>query len=474
MHHGRHRRRKHHRRNYHRITPTLTLTLTCRTAACALVLAATLASATGAVTSPPADAGEPPAGTSSDRSKSHGPYVTELPPLNGQSGTTPGAEPAPDAATGIPDVALDAYKKAAEILDSTQPSCHLPWELLAGIGRVESVHAQGYGLAPDGTTRRAILGPRLDGKDFALIRDTDNGRWDGDSEFDRAVGPLQFIPSTWKTWGADGNADGKRDPGNIHDAALATGLYLCTGDRDLSAAVDRDRAVLSYNNSRQYVNTVLAWMRYYQQHTTRPTGSEARDGSAPEASADTPTPRNHATTSGPPDPQPTTPDEHAAKPKPHPELRPKPNPEPKPRSEPKPKPTTPTRPAPLGRLTAVRTTELTATADEDFPEPARTIAHRMDNTPAIGIKVRYTITGTTQAHFPDGTREATVTTDRHGIATAPRLTAGGQLGTFTLHAVITEHPAAKAGFTATVTARPADQRALPDNTLRPVAVYRRQ
>lgn len=45
---------------------------------------------------------------------------------------------------------------------------------------------------------------------------------------------MQFIPSTWSNggpdgtgWGADGNGDGKKDPHNVFDAALAAGGYLC-------------------------------------------------------------------------------------------------------------------------------------------------------------------------------------------------------------------------------------------------------
>ncbi|MEU6823490.1 hypothetical protein ABZ921_22880 [Streptomyces atriruber] len=220
----------------------------------------------------------------------------------------------------------------------------------------------------------------MDGKDFALIHDTDSGQWDGDGEFDRAVEPLQFIPSTWKTWGADGNADGRRDPNNIHDAALAAGLYLCSGDRDLSDAKKLDRAVLSYNNSRRYVNTVLAWMRQYQQHTHRPTGAEASDDpgdtqrahkesgrqhrarghrAAPNTLPSAPTSRGTTATPGLRKPQSAMPHKHAAKPNP--------------------KPTTPTRPAPVDRLSVIGPTDLTATADEDFPELARTLAHRTDN-----------------------------------------------------------------------------------------------
>ena len=79
-------------------------------------------------------------------------------------------------------------------------------------------------LRADGEVRPAILGPVLDGSDGnAAITDTDRGRYDGDTRWDRAVGPMQFIPSTWASWGRDGNGDGTLDPENIFDAALAAG-----------------------------------------------------------------------------------------------------------------------------------------------------------------------------------------------------------------------------------------------------------
>ncbi|WP_425274969.1 lytic murein transglycosylase [Streptomyces monomycini] len=43
---------------------------------------------------------------------------------------------------------------------------------------------------------------------------------------------MQFIPSTWGSWGADGDGDGVKDPNNMFDAALGTARYLCAGDRD--------------------------------------------------------------------------------------------------------------------------------------------------------------------------------------------------------------------------------------------------
>ncbi len=80
-----------------------------------------------------------------------------------------------------------------------------------------------------------ILGPVLDGDNgTALLLDTDGGAYDQDRRYDRAVGPMQFVPATWAELGRDGNGDGIKDPNNIWDATLAAAGYLCGGDRDLS------------------------------------------------------------------------------------------------------------------------------------------------------------------------------------------------------------------------------------------------
>ncbi|HEX8081921.1 MAG TPA: hypothetical protein VF557_17045 [Jatrophihabitans sp.] len=169
-------------------------------------------------------------------------------------------------ALGIPLTVLQAYRLAAAELKVEQPSCKLPWWLLAGIGRTESGHAESGRLIADGTTRGRILGPRLNGGIVgdAIITDTDGGRHDGDTVYDRAVGPMQFIPTTWERWGADANADGKTDPNNIFDATLAAGRYLCAHDRDLSTGPGLRAAVLSYNYSAPYLATVLAWGAAYR------------------------------------------------------------------------------------------------------------------------------------------------------------------------------------------------------------------
>ncbi|RKT08864.1 membrane-bound lytic murein transglycosylase B [Streptomyces sp. 1114.5] len=181
-------------------------------------------------------------------------------------GTLPGAPAAgPFAATGpaLPTTVFAAYRQAEASLAQRSPGCHLPWQLLAGIGQVESGQANGGQVDASGTLLQPILGPALDGNGFAAIPDTDGGRYDGDARWDRAVGPMQFIPSTWEAWGADANGDGKADPNNVFDAAEAAGRYLCAGGRDLADPAQLDRAVLSYNNSGEYLRTVRNWMAHF-------------------------------------------------------------------------------------------------------------------------------------------------------------------------------------------------------------------
>lgn len=168
--------------------------------------------------------------------------------------------------TGIPRRALAAYAGAALALSHEQPGCRLGWTTLAGIGNTESGHATlgGTTALPDGTTSQPILGPKLDGSAFESITDTDHGRWDGDEVWDRAVGPMQFIPSTWKRWGADGNDDGVADPNQIDDASLATARYLCHSG-DLSTGAGWQAAIYSYNHSDSYVATVTTTANSYAQ-----------------------------------------------------------------------------------------------------------------------------------------------------------------------------------------------------------------
>lgn len=254
------------------------------------------------------------------------------------------------AGTDIPLVALNAYVIAARTLETEDPVCGIHWSMLAGIGRIESIH--GYfgdstldingntttdihGLPLDGrilsgaefvtegtdvpaatgrTEETAILAapapeaapaletapaapapapteatepapapaadaPAAEGpapaegeaaaaaaapaapapapviKRLALILDTDDGVLDGDTVYDRAVGPMQFIPTTWRLFDADGNVDGETDPQNIYDAALASARYLCAAS-PMTTVAGEQRAYFAYNHDLDYSRNV--------------------------------------------------------------------------------------------------------------------------------------------------------------------------------------------------------------------------
>jgi membrane-bound lytic murein transglycosylase B len=173
---------------------------------------------------------------------------------------------------GIPPRALIAYVRADLAITETHPGCNLSWNTLAGIGRVESNHGRfgGAQLREDGLPTKPIIGPRLDGSGgFKSIRDTDGGKYDGDAEYDRAVGPMQFIPSTWARFASDGNGDGNADPQQVDDAALAAARYLCHGGRDMASAEGWWRGLWSYNQSVTYAQKVFGLADSY--------GKQARD-----------------------------------------------------------------------------------------------------------------------------------------------------------------------------------------------------
>lgn len=160
--------------------------------------------------------------------------------------------------TGVPERALRAYLGAALHVSADDPGCGLGWNTLAGIGAVESDHGTFGGSHVDGhgLTTPAIIGMTLDGGDTAAISDTDDGALDGDQVWDRAVGPMQFIPGTWAQWGADGNHDGVADPQNIDDSALAAARYLCAAGGDLTDPQGWITAIAAYNDAVEYNNLV--------------------------------------------------------------------------------------------------------------------------------------------------------------------------------------------------------------------------
>jgi hypothetical protein len=190
---------------------------------------------------------------------------------------------------------LAAYKAAESALAASNPACRLPWNLVAGIGRVESGHASGGRVDGAGTTNGRILGPRLDGTTIgiATIRDTDAGALDGDAAFDRAVGPMQFIPGTWQSFAKDGNKDGVASPHNVFDAAVTAGTYLCAGGGDLSQPAAQRAALLRYNRSDAYGALVLRWAAAYGAGVAvLPDGTGQVPSTTPTPPAQVPAPGN--------------------------------------------------------------------------------------------------------------------------------------------------------------------------------------
>lgn len=177
----------------------------------------------------------------------------------------------------FPLVALDAYYRAARTTAEEAPRCQLRWWALAGVSRVEGRHGSYGGVALDtkGDTTRPIIGIPLDGSNNTrVVRDTDDGVLDGDPTYDRAVGPMQFIPETWRRFSADGNEDGQLTPFNMYDATLAASRYLCRAGGPLNADPGLRSAYFSYNRSPEYVERVLSFARLYERALELPEPSD--------------------------------------------------------------------------------------------------------------------------------------------------------------------------------------------------------
>ena len=342
----------------------------------------------------------------------------------------------------LPSAAMRAYTNAARSIDATDPGCHLPWTLLAGIGRVESDHGR-YGgsvLGNDGVPRPAIIGVALDGKGpVAAIRDTDHGAFDGDTVWDRAVGPMQFIPSTWEWAGRDGDGDGKVNPDDIDDTALAAAAYLCSGSGSMLDDAAAKAAIFRYNPSDYYVALVQAFEQGYR------TGIFVLPSPPPPGQDDGPKKHRHhkaadkkkahhaATTTkatpkpaaDDPSPKPSSP---SPKPSPSPSPKPSPTPSPTPKPSPSPSPSGPSLVTLSGSLTAcdggwcVGTrnldlgpgTQLSGTAAHDFDGDGATESMTDELTGMAGTDVTLQVgDGTTPAvvyvidgvdyRFADGT-----------------------------------------------------------------------
>jgi hypothetical protein len=126
----------------------------------------------------------------------------------------------------IPARYLRLYQQAAQRFG-------LDWAVLAGIGKVECDH----GRDPDPSCTR-----------------------EGAVNSAGAGGPMQFLASTWKTYGMDGNGDGKVNRWDPSDAIFAAANYL----RASGAPDDYHRAILAYNRAEWYVADVMRWAARYR------------------------------------------------------------------------------------------------------------------------------------------------------------------------------------------------------------------
>ena len=162
----------------------------------------------------------------------------------------------------IPAMALSAYRNAERMMATAYPVCGVSWNLLAGIGRIESMHANGGATDASGTAVRPIYGPALDGTlpgNEIIVQSRSSER----VTYARAMGPMQFLPGTWSRYASDGDGDGKADVQNLYDSSLATARYLCSGGMNLRDQSHVMSAILRYNNSVAYARNVLGWAAAY-------------------------------------------------------------------------------------------------------------------------------------------------------------------------------------------------------------------
>ncbi|MGW0532733.1 lytic transglycosylase domain-containing protein [Streptomyces sp. NPDC003032] len=433
-------------------------------AVAAAAVAALAASQAPGVTDVPRDewtAGAADTPSAGDSATGDSPYYTDLPPLHSPVPPTAPNGGDREAEAGVPATVLDAYKKAETALADAKPGCNLPWQLLAAIGKVESGHARGGRVDANGTTIKPILGPVLNGDGFAKITDTDKGAHDGDTTHDRAVGPMQFIPSTWAGSGQDGNNDGRKDPNNIYDAALAAGHYLCANDRDLSVEADLHKAILSYNRSTEYLNTVLSWLEYYRKGTHEvPDGKGVLPGdrsddrfrspSLTPGGSDSPSKKPGNTdmtgTYTPPGSNGNPGNGGGTGP-----TRPPGN-----GGDDTPDPTPPTPAERVARLADAGTGPLAATAGDAFAGRVQVRTESKSGAAVAKVKVKFRVVGDTDARFDGGARSAVVTTNALGRATAPVLKAGERTGSFTVRATVVGRKLTGLDYTAKVAERQAD------------------
>jgi hypothetical protein len=132
----------------------------------------------------------------------------------------------------IPAAALSAYRKAEKIMATADPGCGLSWNLLAGIGRLESTRA---------TTEPSAV----------------------QAVSARTPAPKKMPSATWLRFAADGDGDGRSDAQNPFDATLATAKHLCSTGMNFRNQAQALTALMRYNDSMPFARNVLGWAAAY-------------------------------------------------------------------------------------------------------------------------------------------------------------------------------------------------------------------
>jgi hypothetical protein len=122
---------------------------------------------------------------------------------------------------GVPGFFIESFRIPPFLLPIFQAAgtaYGVPWQVLAAINEVETDYGRDLSLSSAG-----------------------------------AEGWMQFLPSSWETYGVDANGDGYKDPYNPADAIFGAARYL----RAAGAATNVRAAVFSYNHSQAYVESVM-------------------------------------------------------------------------------------------------------------------------------------------------------------------------------------------------------------------------
>jgi membrane-bound lytic murein transglycosylase B len=159
----------------------------------------------------------------------------------------------------LPHAALAAYQRSAAVLHEASRQSRLHWTLLAAVGRVLTDHGRrgSHRVDDRGRVRPAIVGKPLRSRAGHRLTDTEAGQLDGDRRFDRPVGPMLLTPADWTVVGVDGDTDGKRNPQDLDDAALAVAVLLCHSGADLRTAKGKRVGLRRIDTTKGFANAVL-------------------------------------------------------------------------------------------------------------------------------------------------------------------------------------------------------------------------